>query len=533
MERLKRMDSRTDDDLATVSAQIRGVEQEVAKRLGNLERLSKDEKAELTAQVKRQRATLKALKTSKAARAAIEKAEAAASEEHVSTLKALHFPGFAPDNVVGEPGAAFVGMRDVWLETLHASAKIHLTSTPWPTLELELGAPTGDASDSDGGAVLSAHVGTLRVWGDVGSRIPTLNVRKGARVQMRARVIAEVAYVTKDQAKERAKVKAKVVVAPASTGGAAGTGNPLNSATAAEAAAIASAMGSLVATPTAASALGDADERDDATHELLASSLRLHDEGLSTHGGSSVAGESIYGEEEGEEEEDDDDACSAVSEEAALSAEALAAMGLELPPPPSAFDGDAEAALYASLPPSPAAPLAAASAEEASWQVRCYRDCGLVCHAECQPAAIWLPSVCHPTVPSDCHPTATRLPSRRSRGSSSSSRSSTRRSSLRRRLPRSYGCSDRRSSARSARPYRRSSACGVRRRCPKRVGGGWREAACVRAQHCASTAPRSPTSTPHSTQRQARPRATASDGRCSKPNRSWPSSARCCARRPR
>ena len=98
-------------------------------------------------------------------------------------------------------GGAFVGVRDVWLEALHASAWLKVASTSTRSLVRELGAPEGDGSGA--GAVLSVHLGAVRVWGDKGSRLPTMNVRKGASIQLRARVLLELSYAQNHAARRR------------------------------------------------------------------------------------------------------------------------------------------------------------------------------------------------------------------------------------------------------------------------------------------------------------------------------------------
>ena len=204
------------DELGTIGAQIRGLEREVAARLAKLDQLGRDERAELAARVKCQRQELKTLRVQlngavatrdAIGKAEIEKALEKAELEKTRTIKALHFPGFLADHVVGEGGGAFLGVRDVWLEALHASAQLSITPAPVPALRLELGAPEqafADGSAADG-AVLSLHLGGLRVWGDSGSRVPTLNVRKGATISLRVRVSAEASFVDRSKSARRPK----------------------------------------------------------------------------------------------------------------------------------------------------------------------------------------------------------------------------------------------------------------------------------------------------------------------------------------
>lgn len=180
-----------EDELSEVAALIRGVELEVAARCEARDALDKTQKTRLQSQVKAQRLAVQGLRkglraamgraaasadsrqTLAAARrdiAAIETALTAANEELARLLKALHFPGFAADHVIGEAGGAFVGVRDVWLERVHASASIRVSPSAQPTLSFELGAPGGDSDEGVSGTVAR----TRELW----SRSPQLGSRE-------------------------------------------------------------------------------------------------------------------------------------------------------------------------------------------------------------------------------------------------------------------------------------------------------------------------------------------------------------------
>ena len=220
-------------DLDTISKQLRGVEAQVAAKCAELESLSKQERAGLAARVSQQRKALRALGSElsdaiaarAAARtagssdseeraryiAAIERAKSGAAKELVRLLKARHFAGFAEDMVVGDVGRVFLGVRDVWLEGLHASVTLRATPSPVPRLVVELSAPEesagGNAQGGGGsGALLSVHVGAVRVWGDKGSRVPTMNRGggKGAAIQLHVRVAAEFVFASDGQEAEGA-----------------------------------------------------------------------------------------------------------------------------------------------------------------------------------------------------------------------------------------------------------------------------------------------------------------------------------------
>ena len=191
-----------DSDLDQLAARIRGVEAEIAARCAALENLSKPVKVDLTQRIKHQRQGLATLSSQDVGKGVTERAE----EELVALIKKLHFAGFARKMVIGRPGGVFVGVRDVWLEALHAHCTLRVShGTEYPSIVLELDAPRRGATD---GAVLSAHIGALRVWGDAGTRVPTINIRKGARVQLRVKMVAELSFVPKALAKQQPKAAA-------------------------------------------------------------------------------------------------------------------------------------------------------------------------------------------------------------------------------------------------------------------------------------------------------------------------------------